>query len=270
MTHLFMNMNHAAMYTPRALHALHKVSVEDAEAFIAMWDDWGVCPLEYNVRNGVAIVDINGGLASAQIPLWFFYADTTYENVVETIRMAMTDDQVSAVALRFSSPGGTVMGCAEAAAQISKLSQGDKPVVAHANMADSAAYWLASATNRIYADPTGEVGSIGVIGWHSDYSKLYEEIGIQVTPIFSGQHKADGNPYAPLTDQAKQRMQSEMDFLRERFVEAVSEFRGMDFDAVKKTEAMTYIGKQGIAAGLADEVMFFDQLVETLPGLEHS
>lgn len=264
MTYFLMNMAHAEMYLPRMRAAFKEASVDKADAFWS-WDIDGESALEYKVENGVAVVDVKGAIASAQIPLWFFYADLTYENIVETVKDAVNDPDVTSVILRISSPGGTVLGCAEAAAQIDALSQGEKPVVAFAHMADSAAYWLAAATNAIYVDPTGEVGSIGVITWHYDYSKFYEDIGIAVTPLKAGRHKDDGHPFAPLTDQARARIEAEIEYLRDRFAENVSVFRGMKFDDVKKTEAITYIGQLGVDAGLADEVMYFKDLLEAPP-----
>lgn len=219
----------------------------------------------YDIHKGIAIISIRGALSSAQIPGWHWFAAHSYEGIVATVDAAVNDPDVDRILLCFNSPGGTVTGCAEAAAQLKILGE-KKEIWAHCNMADSAAYWLASATKRIIVDPTGEVGSIGVIMTHIDLSKLLEEWGVSIRHIFSGSHKADGSPYSPLSPEAEKRFQSDIDYLRKLFVTAVAENRGADAIDIHSTEALTYIGKLAVDAGLADATGFFsDVLKEMIP-----
>lgn len=265
MSHLFMNSLHAAMFTPRGARIaarldMSKIDLLKAHASIG---DCGQGSLDYEIIDGVAVIDIHGALTSASIPMWFFYGDITYEAVIEAVESAVLDSSVHAILLRFNSPGGTVTGCAQAASALSRLSE-SKNIVAHCKMADSAAYWLASAVNEIHVDPTGEVGSIGVICMHWDYSAQLEEMGIVVTPLTAGKHKSDANPYQPLTAQAKKRLEAEMEYLRGQFVSGVAVNRLLDIEDVRETEALTYIGQLGVDAGLADHVGFADELLEHL------
>lgn len=279
MTYAFLNESRARMFVPRA-HLADRIETPHGYAaaqampqermaggFMQWITEIGREPMDYSIIDRVALIDIHGAICSAQIPFWLFYGDVTYESIVETLKHAVADPDADAVILRFNSPGGTVTGCAEAAAAIDRIASGSKPVIAHAQMADSAAYWLASATNKIVVDPTGEVGSIGVICMHADYSKLYDEYGIKITAISSGAHKPDGNPYAPLTDQALQRFQADMDYLRGQFVGSVAKYRGLPEKQIRATEALTYIGAQAVTAGLADETGFFDDLLAAAAGL---
>jgi signal peptide peptidase SppA len=271
MSHFFLNERHAEMFTPRALRiASHPSAARmDAAKLHATAGECGDGMLEYDIRGGVAVIDINGSIVTAKIPLWFFYGDVTYESIVDAVEAAVEDKDVHAVLLRFNSPGGTVTGCAEAAAKLNRLANdGGKPVVAHCQMADSAAYWLASTANEIFVDPTGEVGSIGVICVHWDYSKLFEKAGVAATPIFAGDHKADGHPYAPLDKDAKARIQAEMDYLRDIFVTTVADHRALQTDSVRETQALTYIGQLGVDAGLADDVGYADDVLQTLIDLK--
>lgn len=267
MSFSFLNEARRDLFVPRGhvLSALENTDALSGAQAMSGWLDWidemGHAALDYTIINRVAVIRINGALCSAQIPFWFFYGDVTYENITETLKHAAGNADVDSIVLRFNSPGGTVVGCAEAAQIIDKISGMGKPVLAHAQMADSAAYWLASATNRIYVDPTGEVGSIGVICMHADYSEFYAKIGVKVTPLFKGKHKADGHSYGPLTEQAQARFDGELSYMRDLFAGAVAEYRGMDVNAVRGTEAMTYTGALGVAAGLADEVCFFEDLL---------
>jgi signal peptide peptidase SppA len=225
----------------------------------------GFAPMDYENIGGVAVIPIRGGLVSAQIPGWRSYAATTYESIVATLEKAVADPTISKILLSINSPGGSVTGCAEAAAQIDALSE-KKPISCYCAMADSAAYWLAAATNKIIVDPTGEVGSIGVIMTHIDVSKALEDFGVKVTHIFSGARKADGTPYQPLSGDAEAKFKADMDHLRGVFVGSVAALRNMDADQVSQTEAMTYKGKQAVDAGLADDTGFFTEVLNQMAG----
>lgn len=239
----------------------------------AFFYDWtppdGHAPLVYEVKDGTAIINVAGALASAQIPSWWWHADITYENVVAAVRDAVLRDDVDCILMSYYSPGGTVTGCAEAASQLDKLAS-QKPIIAHCTMACSAAYWLASTANKIVVDPTGEVGSIGVIMAHVDISKMLEKFGYDITLIFSGDRKGDGWPYDPLSEEAKERFQEDVDYLRAEFVNGVAAYRGIDKQAVHDTQALTYKGRQGIDIGLADEIAFLGDTITTVAGLAHA
>jgi signal peptide peptidase SppA len=263
---------------PARLDAVRHRLIESANAFHlgdqkanTSWDEWadilekyGTAPRSYKIVNGTAVIPARGALISCDIPYWFYFGDVSYEALAATVEHAVANPEVERVLLRINSPGGTVTGCAAAAARIDKAAGGDKPVWAHCSMADSAAYWLAAATNHIVVDPTGEAGSIGVITTHVDMSKMLEEWGIKVTHIYSGSHKADGSPYAPLSESALERMQADIDQLRGLFVDAVAQYRGLAADTVRATEALTFIGARAVAEGLADETGFFTDILTSM------
>lgn len=253
-------------------HALQQAQSGRPSAYVYDDDSWwpsGTAPLPYVRQDGIAIFEVAGALASSQIPGWFWYANLTYENLTAGLEAAANDAAVEAILLKFSSPGGTVMGCAEAASLIDAMAE-KKPIWSHCQVACSAAYWLASATNRIAVDPTGDVGSIGVIHSHSDYSKMLEQLGIKVTMLFAGDHKADGNPYEPLGKEAKQRFLEELEHLRGEFVDAVASYRGVDAATVRATEAKTFIGENAVREGLADETAFSTVLLAKLKDFAQS
>ncbi|KGK99835.1 S49 family peptidase, partial [Thalassobacter sp. 16PALIMAR09] len=78
-----------------------------------------------------------------------------------------------------------------------------------------------------------------------------------VTMIHSGDHKVDGNPYAPLPESVRNDIQREIDALRFLFAETVAAGRAgrLSQDAALATEAATYRGPEAVAAGLADEII---------------
>ena len=160
------------------------------------------------------------------------------------------------IALEIDSFGGEVAGVFDLADAI-RAARAAKPVWAFvAEHAFSAGYALASQADRIIVPRTGAVGSIGVVVMHTDLSGQLSDAGVTVTLIHSGAHKVDGNPYAPLPDPVRARIQTEIDSIRTLFAQTVAASRGrrLTAEAALATEAECYRGAEAVAAGLADEV----------------
>ena len=160
------------------------------------------------------------------------------------------------IALEIDSFGGEVAGVFDLADAI-RTARSSVPVWAFvAEHAFSAGYALASQADRIILPRTGAVGSIGVVVVHADLSGQLSDAGVTVTLIHSGAHKVDGNPYEPLPDPVRARIQGEIDGLRNLFAETVGAGRGrrLTAEAALATEAECYRGAEAVAAGLADEV----------------
>lgn len=83
----------------------------------------------------------------------------------------------------------------------------------------SAAYLLASACSRRLITQTGTVGSIGVLMAHRCVEKALEIAGVDVTLIYAGAHKVDGNPYSQLPDDVRDEFQLSINSTREQFAQ---------------------------------------------------
>lgn len=205
----------------------------------------------YRVLNGTLRIDVKGVLINDfpyQIADWL----TGYEYVTRAVKRGLADPDVKRIALMVNSPGGTVAECFECADIIAKAGK-EKPIYGFArDYAYSAAYALISATSHVHMTRTGGVGSIGVVTMHSDYSKRMDAMGVKVTFIYAGKHKVDGNPYEPLPEAVKDRMQAQIDELYEVFVSHVARHRAMDESKVRETEADTFSATEATSNGLAD------------------
>ena len=206
----------------------------------------------YDVIQRVAIIPITGVLVDG----YASWGENSYGDIASTIGMALADDEVSAIALQIGSPGGEVSGLFDFADSLFAMRGGDKPIWSIVDdHAYSAAYAIASATDKIMVPRTGGVGSIGVISMHVDISKLLEDNGIKTTIIQYGERKSDYSLFKPLSDAAKARLQSHIDTIGEMFVEMVGRNRNLARSRVRATEAGLFMGADGVEAGLADAVM---------------
>ena len=202
---------------------------------------------------GVLILSVRGSLV-ADLTGQFGNWATGYDYITAAIKRASADTTVRAIVLDINSPGGMVRGCSECGDAIAAAAK-VKPVIAYAaDTAASAAYWLASQATEIHVSNTGEVGSIGVITGHVDYSEMLKSVGIKYTPLFAGERKADLNPYLPLSDEAKAAMLKRLNAVYAEFISAVARGRGMNGNDVRNTQAAMFASKESVRVGLADRV----------------
>ena len=212
---------------------------------------FGQAPAPY-VVDGVGIVPIVGVIGKGLSPLEKMMGAVDVNDVSAAIDAFAANPEVEKVALQISSPGGTVTGVEELANKVRNL---EKPTLAYTDseMA-SAAYWIASAADRVVSSRSATVGSIGVYMAIPDYSKAAEMQGIKMVVIKSGIYKGAGIEGTSLDENQMSNLQASVDTIHAEFKEAVNMKRKM-----VKAEAMegqTFSGKQaaaqGLVTGLAD------------------
>jgi capsid assembly protease len=209
----------------------------------------------YDVVAGVAVVPVSGTLVQKLGTLRPYSGMTGYDGIRANLSMALEDDAVRAVVLDVDSPGGEVAGCFDLVDSI-YAARGAKPIWSIlSENAYSAAYAIASATDRIIVPRTGGTGSVGVICAHVDFSQALSAAGINVTLITYGERKADGNEFKALSKEALARFQADVDTMGDLFVETVGRNRNISTAKVRGTQASTYMGAAGVDVGFADAVM---------------
>jgi ClpP class serine protease len=92
---------------------------------------------------------------------------------------------------------------------------------------------------------------VGVIAVHYDMSGMYSQMGVKPTVLIAGKKKADGSPYAPLSEAATADLMAELDRLRGLFATSVANDREMSVDAVLATEAGVFTADAAIGVGFA-------------------
>lgn len=203
--------------------------------------------------NGLAIIPIHGTLINRYGGYYYGYV-TGYNFIRSQRNAALADPDVEAIIYDVNSNGGEAAGCFELSQEMFDT-RGEKPSLAVVDSnCYSAAYALASAADKIVVTPSGGAGSIGVIALHIDMSKMLADIGITVNIIKSGEHKADGNPYEPMSDEVRADWQASVDSMRTDFVNLVAQNRDLDPKVVRDTEAMCYNAGEAMSIGLIDAV----------------
>ena len=179
------------------------------------------------VTNGVAVVPVRGVLTRQ--PYWRG-DQASYEWIAARVDEAMGRPDVQRVVLMVDSPGGQIAGVEDLASLIYGA-RGSKPVDAYVlGQAASAAYWIASAADRILVGRTSLAGSIGVVWTTLDFSKYNARVGIEELNIVSSQ--SPDKHVDPKDDHGRARIQTTVDQLAAVFVADVARNRGVSESTV--------------------------------------
>jgi signal peptide peptidase SppA len=202
------------------------------------------------VEDGVGVVSIQGPIARSPDALSrLLLGATAHEDISAALSEAASRSDVRAVFLDIDSPGGTVAGTPEVAAQIATLTE-SKPVYAFTSgLMCSGAYWLASQAQAIYATPSSRVGSIGVVQRVVDASEALKQAGLKIEVFAVGKYKGMGTPGVPMTEDQKALLQTELQETAQEFHSAVLA-RGRNIPA-SAMEGQTFSGKQAQRFNLA-------------------
>lgn len=220
-------------------------------------------PLYQVSQGGVANISCSGMLMQRPgLLMRIFFGASDLVELRNAIAAAAEDKAVKAIILSIDSPGGVVNGPPEIASLIEEVCR-VKPVVAWSDgVIASAAYWIASACTSVYVSgPTVITGSIGVVATHT-YAPSTD--GRTTTEIAAGKFKRIASSNAPLTPEGHAHLQERINYLADVFHQSVARGRGMSPAQIAGLEAATYIGQQGIEAGLVDGVVSFNALASDL------
>lgn len=219
-------------------------------------------------KGRVALLNIFGVLESRSSWITEWFGGTSYEQIGSWIDKSLADASIGSIVMNIDSPGGTVAGLQEVADKVTVASK-TKPVYAIANgQAASAAYWLGSSATAFYATPTAEVGSIGVLLAHADYSKALENDGVKVTYVHAGKYKVEGNATQPLDTEAQAEMQRQVDHYYGMFVGHVAKSRGVSKSKVESDfgQGRMIESERAASLGMIDGVRTLDNVLSSLVG----
>ncbi len=177
----------------------------------------------------------------------------TPEEIMGQIDEAEANPGVKAILLRINSPGGSAAASQEIFEEIGRA---EKPVVVSVSeTCASGAYYIASAADKIIANRSSSVGSIGVIIQIPNYEDLYEKLGIKYTTIKEGEYKDVGSPDRPLTSEELKLFEAQLEEIHKQFITDVAEARGMDVKEVEElATGWVFLGTEALELGLIDDI----------------
>lgn len=196
-----------------------------------------------------AVITVSGVLGKRLDFFEKMFGGADYDDISEALAQADSREDVRNVVMHLDTPGGSVIGLSETAANVAKMS---KPVYAFTDtMAASAGYWLASQASVIYSTESARVGSIGAMILHQDVSGMLERIGVKTKAFFKGKHKVDGASFKPLTAAEEDDLQERVNIAHDLFSKAVKRARKAKVSS-EVFDSKIYDGAKALEVGLTD------------------
>ena len=177
--------------------------------------------------------------------------------VVEDVRRFADDDSIKAIIIHVNSPGGGVAASEEIYREVKRVRdvKHKRIVSSIQTVGASGAYYVSSATNKIYADSGSVVGSIGVIAEWVNYGDLMRWAKLKPEILKVGQFKDTGDPTRELTPAERQYMQGLIDNMYGQFVQAVADGRHAKASDIKSiADGRVWTGEQAMGLHLIDQI----------------
>jgi protease IV len=194
-----------------------------------------------------------GSAHIARVEISGFIADD--RKMTELFKDLGDDNNVKAVVLDISSPGGSTVGGEALFEAVRGLAEKKPVVTTVGTLAASAGYMIACAADHIVARRSSLVGSIGVFIQYGDVVPLLDKIGVNVQIARSSPMKGEPSPFTPSTEETKRMLERVVDDSYGWFVGLVADRRGMNETHTRQlADGSIFTGSQGVENGLVDEI----------------
>ena len=200
----------------------------------------------------IAVVDLDGVILSPK-------------QVVSQLKKFADDDSIKAIILHVNSPGGGVAASEEIYREVKRIHDDKKKriVASIETVGASGAYYVASASDKIYADKGSIVGSIGVIAQWVNYAELLQWAKLKSITLKAGEFKDTGNPAREMTPAEKEYLQGMIDNMHSQFIQAVADGRKQkEADIRLIANGKVWTGEQAYSMKLVDQIADFEDAVK--------
>jgi protease-4 len=200
----------------------------------------------------IAVVNLDGVILSPK-------------QVVSQLKKFADDDSIKAIILHVNSPGGGVAASEEIYREVKRIHDAKKKriVASIETVGASGAYYVASASDKIYADKGSIVGSIGVIAQWVNYAELLQWAKLKSITLKAGEFKDTGNPAREMTPAEKEYLQGMIDNMHSQFIQAVADGRGQkEADIRLIANGKVWTGEQAYSMKLVDQIADFEDAVK--------
>ncbi len=197
-----------------------------------------------------AVVDVRGIISEA--------TPTNASAIIEGLTAAFNDENTKGIILRMNTPGGSPVQSDYVYHEIRRLKKERPDLPIYAVVSDvcaSGGYYIASAADKIFVNPSSLIGSIGVIMNGFGFVTAMEKLGVERRLVIAGEHKALMDPFSDVSSEEKIHVQGLLTQVHQQFINAVREGRG---DRLKNDpdlfSGLIWTGVQSIEMGLADSI----------------
>ena len=200
----------------------------------------------------IAVLDLEGVILSPK-------------DLVEQLRKYGDDSSIKAIIIHVNSPGGGAAASEEIYREVLRIRDVKKKriVASIETVGASGAYYVSSATNKIFADQASIVGSIGVIAEWYNYEELMKWAKLKAIVLKAGEFKDTGSPVREMTPAERAYMQGLIDNMHAQFIDSVAKGRRVKVEEIKPlADGKVWTGEQAIPLKLIDQIGDFRAAVE--------
>lgn len=213
-------------------------------------------PDDSDNNNDIYVLDIDGSLTYKPVNTECGEVGTSYQQLEDNVDNAISLG-VKIIVMNITSGGGEASHVFETASNIrSMCDAADVKLIAYAdtNMC-SAAYALGVIADKIVANPSASVGSIGCVVCLMDDSEAMKQEGLKRIFITSGTNKVPYNADGAFKQEFLDEIQADVDDLNTQFATFVEQYTGIDSKIIRGFEAAVFNADKALENGLVNDVM---------------
>lgn len=213
--------------------------------------------LDINPETMTGILHIDGVLVNREGQMNSQCVElTSYQGLKKRFEMQV-EQGIKSCVLMISSGGGEAFGAWSTASYVKKIAkENNVRLTTYINgNACSAAYVWAVVADEVISHPMGSSGSIGVLVQLYNDSKMLENLGVQRSFVYAGGNKIPFDKEGSFTDKFISDLQASVDKTYSKFVQHVSQNRGMSDSQVIGTNASVFDADEALSLGLIDKIM---------------
>lgn len=212
-------------------------------------------------QDGIGVLNIYGPIMfSEPADIWSSGQDA--DSLIGQIQELGENPNVKGILLRINSPGGTVGASQEIFNALQRVKTARKiPIVTSiADMGASGAYWVALASDEIFANPGSLVGSIGVLIQQWDLSEVKDRYGVGLITHKSGLYKDMMSGWRETKPEEKAMIDATLSEIHGQFRKTVATERKLSPEKVLPlSQGQVFSGSQALKVGLVDQLGGFEE-----------
>jgi protease-4 len=214
---------------------------------LAQSDRLGGAPL---ASRYTALIDLEGTIETESL--------ASADNVISGLRAAFEEKGTAGVIIRANSPGGSPVQSAYINDEIKRLRGKYPKVPVYAVIGDmcaSGCYYAVVAADKIYADRSSIVGSIGVLMNGFGFTDTIKKLGVERRLLTAGEHKGFLDPFSPMKPEERAHAQKLLDNIHQQFIARVRDGRGKTLKETRDTySGLFWTGEEAMKMGLVDAI----------------
>jgi protease IV len=203
----------------------------------------------------VAVVNVNGPIhlgRSGRQPL--AGGSTGSDSIGAAIRAAVRADDVKAIVLRVTSPGGSYVASDAIWREVAQARAAGRPVVVSmGDVAASGGYYVSMTADKIVAEPSTITGSIGVFAGKMVTSDFWQKLGVTFDEVHTGENATMWTGLRDYSPAERARFEAALDRIYDDFTSKVAAGRKLEKERVLEiAKGRIWTGEDALGLGLVD------------------